>query len=84
MILACDHPARYVTNVGDDPRHGRSDDYLGRITRVLIHDEGYACDFDIVEDLLIVSAVEEKTGKGLLDDKVILGCMNRALSRREV
>lgn len=82
MILACDHPARYVTNVGDDPiGMGDRMDYLGRITRVLIHDEvdGVMGTPDIVEDLLIVSAMlREKTGKGLLDDKVILGCMNRA------
>jgi DhnA family fructose-bisphosphate aldolase class Ia/sugar phosphate isomerase/epimerase len=82
MLLACDHPARLVTNVGSDPiGMGDRMDYLGRIIRVLIHPEvdGVMGTPDIIEDLLIVSAMmREKTGKGLLDDKVILGCMNRA------
>jgi len=82
VILACDHPARFVTDVGDNPiGMGDRMDYLGRITRVLIHDEvdGVMGTPDIIEDLFIISAMmRERTGKGLLDDKVILGCMNRA------
>ena len=82
LILACDHPARRVTDVGDDPiGMGDRMDYLGRIIRVLIHPEvdGVMGTPDIIEDLFIVSALmREKMGKGLLDDKVLLGCMNRA------
>jgi DhnA family fructose-bisphosphate aldolase class Ia len=56
-------------------------DYLGRIIRVLIHPEvdGVMGTPDIIEDLFIVSALmRQKPGKGLLDDRVLLGCMNRA------
>lgn len=81
-ILAADHPARRVTKSGNDPvlmgnRHG----YLGRILRVLASPEfdGVMGTTDIIEDLLIVDQllVEHGQGQGLLDQKVVIGCMNR-------
>lgn len=81
-ILAADHPARRVTKSGNDPvlmgnRHG----YLGRILRVLASPEfdGVMGTTDIIEDLLIVDQllVEHGRGHGLLDQKVVIGCMNR-------
>ena len=80
-ILACDHPARNVTKSGDDPiamanRHS----YLGRILRVITSEEfdGVMGTPDIIEELFIVNhLIKEAGGEGFLDDKVILGCMNR-------
>lgn len=81
VILAADHPARYVTNVGSNPT-GMGDrlDYLGRIVRVVAGDEidGVMGTPDIIEDLLILHYLsKEKGGPGFLDGKVLLGCMNR-------
>jgi len=80
-ILAADHPARRVTTVGDDPlAMGDRLEYLGRILRVITGDEfdGVMGPPDIIEDLFIVShLVKQGGGKGFLDNKVILGCMNR-------
>jgi DhnA family fructose-bisphosphate aldolase class Ia len=80
-ILACDHPARNVTKSGDDPiamANRRS--YLGRVLRVITSEEfdGVMGPPDIIEELLIVNyLVKEAGGEGFLDEKVILGCMNR-------
>lgn len=81
VILAADHPARYVTNVGSDPT-GMGDrlDYLGRVVRVVAGDEidGVMGTPDIIEDLLILHYLsKENGGPGFLDNKVLLGCMNR-------
>jgi hypothetical protein len=81
-ILAADHPARRVIKSGNDPvimgnRYG----YLGRILRVLASPEfdGVMGTTDIIEDLLIVDQllVEHGQGHSLLDQKVVIGCMNR-------
>ncbi len=81
-ILAADHPGRYVTNVGDDPvGMGDRHDYLARILRVITHPDidGIMGTPDIIEDLFIVNyMLKEKTGQGFLDNKILLGCMNRA------
>ncbi len=81
VILAADHPARYVTNVGSNPT-GMGDrlDYLGRIVRVAAGDEidGVMGTPDILEDLIILNHLsKEKGGPAFLDGKVLLGCMNR-------
>ncbi|MDD5502766.1 MAG: hypothetical protein PHH26_04795 [Candidatus Thermoplasmatota archaeon] len=80
-ILAADHPARRVTKSGEDPiAMGNRQEYLGRILRVLINPEfdGIMGTPDIIEDLLIIDhLVKQRGGKSFLDDKVILGCMNR-------
>lgn len=80
-ILASDHPARRVTKSGSDPvmmgnRHG----YLGRILRVVTSPEfdGVMGTTDIIEDLLIVDQLfAEHGGESFLDEKVLIGCMNR-------
>jgi hypothetical protein len=81
VILATDHPGRRVTALGSDPlamgdRHG----YLARALRVLTTPgcDGIMGTTDFMEDLLIVNAlVREAGGESLLDEKVLIGCMNR-------
>ncbi|MGE0132569.1 MAG: deoxyribose-phosphate aldolase [Blastocatellales bacterium] len=80
-ILAADHPARRVTAVGDNPlamanRH----DYLARVARVLQSDkvDGVMATMDIIEDLLTLhDHLSAKSGRGLLDDKLLIGSLNR-------
>ena len=80
-VLAADHPARGVTNVGADPlAMGDRYQYLGRVLRVISSEEfdGVMATTDIVEELFIANRlVREAGGPGFLDGKVILGCMNR-------
>nr|MDO8099049.1 aldolase [Candidatus Njordarchaeota archaeon] len=80
-ILAADHPARMVTQVGDDPvAMGNRYELLGRILRVITDEEfdGVMSTPDIIDELFIVNhLVKEAGGKSFLDNKVILGCMNR-------
>lgn len=82
IILACDHPARNVTSVGDNPvGMGNRYDYLSRICRVLSSDEidGVMTTPDIMEELFIINYIyKERSGKSFLDNKVLIGCMNRA------
>lgn len=80
-ILAADHPARRVTKVGDDSlamanRH----DYLARILRVLLSErvDGVMATMDILEDLLSIDGFLREAGAvPLLDNKVLLGSLNR-------
>ena len=80
-VLACDHPARRVTRSGSEPvRMGNRHDFLGRILRVVTSPEidGVMGTTDIIEDLLIVDQlIIERGGPSFLDNKVLLGCMNR-------
>ncbi len=80
-VLAADHPARMVNKSGDDPiAMGNRHEYLGRVLRVATNPEfdGIMATTDIIEDLLIVNhLVKSKGGPSFLDDKVILGSMNR-------
>ncbi len=80
-ILACDHPARRVTKSGDDPvGMGNRLEFLTRILRVVVnHDfDGVMATTDIIEDLLILDQLFlESGGQSFLDNKVLLGCMNR-------
>ena len=81
VILAADHPGRSNLKIQDDPlamgdRHG----YLARILRVLSHPgiDGIMSTPDLVEDLLILSAlIRERGGQSPLDDRLVVGCMNR-------
>ena len=81
VILATDHPGRRVTGLGPDTlamgdRHG----YLARALRVLTTPgcDGIMGTTDFMEDLLIVNALVRQTGgASLIDDKVLIGCMNR-------
>lgn len=80
-ILAADHPARGVAAIGDDRfRMGDRHQYLGRILRVLIATEfdGFMSTPDMIEDLFILDyLVQEGGGPSFLDDKVLVGCMQR-------
>jgi DhnA family fructose-bisphosphate aldolase class Ia len=80
-ILAADHPARGVTAIGDDQfKMGNRHQYLGRILRVLIATDfdGFMSTPDMIEDLFILDyLVQEGGGPSFLDDKVLVGCMQR-------
>jgi len=80
-ILAADHPARRVVAVGEDSlAMADRGQYLGRVLRVMAGSDfdGVMGPTDIIEELLIVDAlVQEAGGAGFLDNRVILGCMNR-------
>ena len=80
-ILAADHPARRITKSGDDPLiMGDRLSYLGRLLRVITSPEfdGVMGTPDVIEDLFIVNhLVKNGGGPSFLDEKVILGCMNR-------
>jgi DhnA family fructose-bisphosphate aldolase class Ia len=80
-ILAADHPARMVTRSGDDPI-GMCDrqEYLGRVLRVVTNPDvdGIMATTDVIEDLFIVNhLVKQDGGPSFLDEKVMLGSMNR-------
>lgn len=81
LILAADHPARYVTNVGDNPtRMGDRLEYLGRILRVMTspYVDGIMATTDIIDELLLIDGLlKEKGHLGLLDNKLVIGSMNR-------
>ena len=56
LILAADHPARYVTNVGSDPvQMGDRLEYLARIVRVLESPlvDGIMATPDIIDELFL-------------------------------
>lgn len=80
-ILAADHPARGMTELGGDPfKMGNRQEYLGRILRVLIATDfdGFMSTSDMIEDLLILDyLVQRGGGPSFLDDKLLIGCMQR-------
>ncbi|CAA9335888.1 MAG: 5-keto-2-deoxy-D-gluconate-6 phosphate aldolase [form 2] [uncultured Nocardioidaceae bacterium] len=71
MVIAADHPARGALGAGGDP-HAMADrrDLLGRLVEALGRPgvNGFLGTADVVEDLLLL---------GALDDKVVFGSMNR-------
>jgi Cgl0159-like len=81
-ILAADHPARMITKSGDDAlAMGDRQQYLGRVARVMASPsvDGVMGTTDVIEDLLILHhLVKQAGGPGFLDNKVILGSMNRS------
>lgn len=81
IILAADHPGRRVTALRNDPlRMGDRYEYLGRVLRVITDPQfdGVMAQTDMIEDIIIVDYLyKKKTGQSFLDDKVIVGCMNR-------
>ncbi len=81
VILATDHPGRRVTGIPGDPLGmGDRRSYLARALRVLLTPgcDGIMGTTDFMEDLLILSALlRDCDGAELLDDKVLIGCMNR-------
>ncbi len=80
-ILAADHPGRRVTSSNENPLlMGDRVEYLGRILRVLTAGEvdGVMGTTDIIEELFIVNyLVKRNGGPSFLDEKVIVGSMNR-------
>jgi len=71
MIIACDHPARGALAAGTDPQAmADRTDLLDRIVLALSRPgvNGMLGTADILEDLLLL---------GALDDKVVVGSMNR-------
>lgn len=71
FLLAADHPARGVVKVGDDPgAMADRGDLLERIVAALARPgvDGLLASPDIVDDLALL---------GALDDKVVIGSMNR-------
>jgi len=80
-VLAADHPARGVTVLGDDPfKMGNRQEYLGRILRVLTATgfDGFMSTSDMIEDLLIIDyLVQQGGGPSFLDNKLLIGCMQR-------
>lgn len=81
IILAADHPGRRVTALRDDSiGMGDRYEYLGRVLRVITDPafDGVMATTDFIEDIMIVDYLyEQKTGKSFLDEKVVVGCMNR-------
>lgn len=81
IILAADHPGRRVTAMRGDPiGMGDRYEYLGRVLRVITDEQfdGVMATTDMIEDIIIVDYLyKQKTGKSFLDEKVIIGCMNR-------
>ena len=80
-VLATDHPARRVGSVGAN-KTAMADrlEYLGRILRVIVAGEfdGVMGPTDIIEDLFIVNyLIKRGGGPSFLDEKVVMGCMNR-------
>jgi hypothetical protein len=80
-ILAADHPGRGVTALGKHPfLMGNRYEYLGRILRVLTATDfdGFMSTPDMIEDLLIIDyLIQENGGPSFLNDKVLVGCMQR-------
>jgi DhnA family fructose-bisphosphate aldolase class Ia len=81
LILAVDHPGRRVTNIREEPlRMGDRYEYLGRAARVLIGSafDGIMGTPDFIEDLIILNyLIKQRGGDSFLDDRVLMGCMNR-------
>jgi len=82
VLLAADHPARMLTSVGENPiAMGDRHQYLGRILRIITNSslDGIIASTDIIEDLLIVNAlIREAGGPSFLDNRVLIGSMNRS------
>lgn len=76
-IIACDHPARRVTHIGEETlKMADRRDYLARMLRILIQDaaDGVMASMDILEELLLL---QEISGKRFLDGKVLIVSLNR-------
>lgn len=81
VIVATDHPGRRVTTMRDDSL-GMANryHYLARALRVVTTPgcDGIMGTTDFMEDLLILSALTRGAGlPSFLDEKVLIGCMNR-------
>lgn len=81
VLVALDHPARGVTAIrGDALAMADRHQFLARARRVLDDPEldGVVVCSDMLEELLILSALERKrTRSSFLDGRVLVGSMNR-------
>lgn len=81
VVLAADHPARNVTRVGNQPTAmGHRLDYLGRIVRVMAASkvDGLMATSDLIEEVVLANyLIKQRGGPGFLDNKVLIGSMNR-------
>ncbi len=81
VILAADHPGRMVVDLHPgDGRLANRRDYLARILRVLEAGDvdGVMGTPDVIEELMAVDLMRARSRQpSLLDEKVIIGCMNR-------
>ena len=81
VILAADQPGRASLGVPDDPTAtGDRHEFLARILRALSHAgvDGFMATPDVVEDLLILAGlIRERGGRSPLDERLLIGCMNR-------
>lgn len=81
IILATDHPGRRVTTMREDPiGMGDRHEYLGRVLRVITDEQfdGVMGTADMIEEIIAVDYLyKQKTGGSFLDDKIMIGCMNR-------
>jgi hypothetical protein len=81
IVLAADDPGRSDLSIDDDPmgmadRHA----FLARVLRVLSHPgvDGVMAAPDVVEDLLILAGLlRERGAQSALDERLLIGCMNR-------
>jgi DhnA family fructose-bisphosphate aldolase class Ia len=80
-LVAADHPARYVTKVGEDMlAMADRRDYLARILRVISSPrvDGVMATMDILEDLLAIDGFLREAGVAtLLDGKLLIASLNR-------
>jgi sugar phosphate isomerase/epimerase/DhnA family fructose-bisphosphate aldolase class Ia len=80
-VLAADHPARNVTQVGDDPTAmGNRLEYLGRILRVLAHSDvdGLMATSDVIEDVVLADQLIQEAGNpSIIDNRLLIASMNR-------
>lgn len=81
VLAALDHPGRGVTQVGRDTlAMGNRHQLLARARRVLedVDLDGVLVTSDLLEELLILSHLERsRSGASFLDDRVLVGSMNR-------
>ena len=71
FLLAADHPARGIVKAGENPRAmADRGDFLSRIVTALERPgvDGLMASPDVVDDLALL---------GVLDEKVVIGSMNR-------
>lgn len=80
-IVAADHAGRYVSAANGDPVGiGDRQQYLGRLLRTLVSGavDGVMATPDVIDELFLVDyLLREAGGPPLLDDLVLIGCMQR-------
>jgi hypothetical protein len=80
-LVAADHPGRGVTKIrGDQLAMGDRYQLIARVRRLLEDSnlDGILATSDLLEELLILSHLERREkGEGFLDDRVLVGSMNR-------